>query len=461
MAQLMVILDISAVNVALPDLAKDLRIGHSALSWTITSYSLIFGSLLLLGGRAADLIGRRRVFLSGLGVFTAASLGSALAGSSGELFVARAGQGLGAALLSPAALSIITTQFKGSERARALGVWGAVGGAGAAIGVLLGGLLTQLIDWRAIFLINLPIGLIVAVGAMHVVPADTGRRNWRGLDLRGALLATASLAALVFAFSQAQSAGWTSAQTLGLTAAGVAGLVAFAISERRVSLPLLRVQRLADRAVGGGFVMMLAGTAVLFGSFLLSSLYLQQVLGASALATGLGFLPFALAIGAGVHVATHLVSRRGVRAPLASGFALAAAGMFLLTGVSDRGSYLADLLPGMLIAGVGLGVVLVSVAFSVLSGARDEEAGMLSGLNTTGHEVGGSLGLAGLTPNATGTLGRTQGAGAALASSSGIADAFLAAGIIAAVASFAAVVILPAAKSFLPRLELAPPITVH
>ena len=461
LAQLMVILDISAVNVALPDLAKDLRIGRSGLSWTITSYSLVFGSLLLLGGRAADLIGRQRVFLTGLGVFTVASLGSALAGSSEALFAARAGQGLGAALLSPSALSIITTQFKGPERTRALGVWGAVGGAGAAIGVLLGGLLTQLIDWRAIFLINLPIGLIVGAGAMHMVTADTAPRNWRGLDLRGALLATASVGGLVFAFSQAQSAGWTSAQTLGLTAAGLAGLVAFAICERHVSLPLLRVQRLRDRAIGGGFVMMLAGTAVLFGSFLLSSLYLQQVLGASALATGLGFLPFALAIGAGVHAGTHVVSQRGVRAPLAGGFAIAAAGMFLLTGVSDRGSYLGDLLPGMLIAGLGLGAVLVSVAFSVLSGARDEETGMLSGLNTTGHEVGGSIGLAILTTIATGSLGHPKGAAATIAISSGIANAFLAAGIIAAVASLAALVILPTAKSFLPRLEVAPPVAIH
>ena len=248
----MVILDISAVNVALPDLAKDLRIGHADLSWTITSYSLIFGSLLLLGGRAADLLGRRRVFLTGLGVFTAASLGSALAGSAAALFAARAGQGLGAALLSPAALSIITTQFKGRERARALGVWGAVGGAGAAVGVLLGGLLTQLIDWRAIFFINLPIGLIVAAGAVHVVPADAVRPRWRQLDLRGAVLATASVGALVFALSQAQSAGWTSTQTLGLSAAGLAGLVVFGFSQRRASLPLLRVQRLADRAIGGG-----------------------------------------------------------------------------------------------------------------------------------------------------------------------------------------------------------------
>jgi EmrB/QacA subfamily drug resistance transporter len=461
LAQLMVILDISAVNVALPDLAKDLGIGHADLSWTITSYSLVFGSLLLLGGRAADLLGRRRVFLTGLGVFTAASLGSALAGSAAALFAARAGQGLGAALLSPAALSIITTQFRGPERARALGVWGAVGGAGAAAGVLLGGLLTQLIDWRAIFFINLPIGLIVAAGAAHVVPRDAARPSWRRLDLRGAALATASVGALVFAFSRAQSAGWTSTQTLGLIAAGVAGLGAFAVSQRRASLPLLRVQRLADRAIGGGFVMMLAGTAVLFGSFLLSSLYLQQVLGANPLTTGLAFLPFALALGAGVHAGSRIVSQRGVRAPLAGGFAIAAAGLFLLGGVSDRGGYVSDLLPGMLVAGIGLGVVLVSVAFSVLSGAPEEETGMLSGLNTTGHELGGSLGLAVLTTIAAGTLGHVQGAAAIPAIADGLGNAFLAAAIIAAVASIAALALLPAAKSFLPRLELAPPVTIH
>ena len=461
LAQLMVILDISAVNVALPDLTKDLGIGQAGLSWTITSYSLMFGSLLLLGGRAADLIGRRRVFLTGLAVFTAASLGSALAGSAAALFAARAGQGLGAALLSPSALSIITSQFKGHERARALGVWGAVGGAGAAIGVLLGGLLTQLIDWRAIFFINLPIGLIVAAGAVHLIPADTTRADWRRLDLRGALLATASVAALVYAFSQAQTAGWASTQTVGLLTAGLAGLVTFGFAERRVPVPLLRVQRLADRAIGGGFLMMLAATAVLFGSFLLSSLYLQDVLAASPLATGLAFLPFALALGAGVHAGTHLVSQRGVRAPLAGGFAIAATGLFLLTGVSDHGSYVNDLLPGMLIAGIGLGVILVSVAFSVLSGARPEETGMLSGLNTTGHEVGGSIGLAVLTTIAAGTLGHAHGAAATTAITSGISNAFLAAGIIAAVASILALAILPAAKKFLPRLELAPPVSIH
>src|SRR5215211_2296270 len=330
-AQLMVILDISAVNVALPDLAKDLDIAQTDIGWTITSYSLIFGSLLLFGGRAADLLGRRRVFLTGLGVFTGSSLVTALAGDATMLFAARAGQGLGAAMLSPAALSILTTAFHGPERAKALGVWGAVGGAGAAIGVLLGGVLTELVDWRAIFFINLPVGLLLAAGATHLLPADTARPQWRGLDLRGALLATASLGALVYALSQAQTLGRTSTQTLGMGAAALAGLAAFAALELRTRRPLLRIQRLGDRAVGGGFVMMLAASAVLFGSFLLSSLYLQNVLGTGALATGLGFVPFAVAIGLGVHAAGHLITHAGVRVPLALGFAITTGGMLLLS----------------------------------------------------------------------------------------------------------------------------------
>src|SRR6187431_1607879 len=201
-AQLMVILDITAVNIALPSVASDLELTGSDISWTITSYSLIFGSLLLLGGRAADLLGRRRMFLTGLGIFTASSLASALAGSAATLFAARAGQGLGAALLSPAALSIITTSFHGSERAKALAAWGAVGGAGAAIGVLVGGLLTELADWRMIFYVNLPVAAVLAIAALRVVPADTRKARWKGLDLRGAVLATTSLAAIVFAITQ-------------------------------------------------------------------------------------------------------------------------------------------------------------------------------------------------------------------------------------------------------------------
>ena len=460
-AQLMVILDISAVNVALPEMARDLGIGRGDVGWAITSYSLVFGSLLLLGGRAADLLGRRRVFLAGLTVFTASSLVTALAGDATMLFAARAGQGLGAAMLSPAALSIITTSFHGPERAKALGVWGAVGGAGAAVGVLLGGTVTELIDWRAIFYINLPVGLALAGAAIRILPADSKRPQWRGLDLRGALLATASLGGLVYALSQAQGAGWTSTQTLGIGAAAFAGLGLFAVLELRTAQPLLRVQRLTDRAVGGGFVMMLTASAVLFGSFLLSSMYLQSVLGMGALETGLAFLPLALAIGLGVHAAGHLITHAGVRLPLVAGFAITTGGMVLLSGVSEHGSYASDVLPGMLIAGIGLGIILVAVAVAVLTGARDDETGMLSGLNTTGHEIGGSLGVAILATIATGAVGAATGPAAAAELAHGIGDAFLAAGIIAGAASAAAFVILPSARSFLPKLVLAPRVAMH
>lgn len=457
-AQLMVILDISAVNVALPDMADDLSIGGGDVGWVITSYSLIFGSLLLLGGRASDRLGRRRLFLAGLTVFTMASFASALSLSASMLFAARAGQGLGAAMLSPAALSIITTAFQGKERAKALSAWGAVGGAGAAIGVLLGGLLTEVADWRAIFYINLPIGVALAVAAFNVAPVDPARPNWRGLDVRGAALATSSLAAVLYAASQAGSAGWASAQTLGFGLAGAAGLAGFAALERRTTQPLLRVQRLADRAVGGGFVLMLIASAVLFGMFLLSSLYLQDVLGTGPLETGLAFLPVAIAAGVGAHVGSQLVNRLGVRVPMAGGFAAVALGMLLLAGVDRNSSYLNGLLPGMVLGGLGLGVVLVGVAFSVLTGVRDEESGMLSGLNTTGHEVGGSFGVAVLVSIAT----AATATGSSPIGASGIADAFVAAGVLAGLGSLIAIVVLPSARTFLPQLQLAPtPVGMH
>src|SRR6187431_1406277 len=232
-AQLMVILDITAVNIALPSLATELDLTGSSISWTITSYSLIFGSLLLFGGRAADLLGRRRMFLTGLGIFTVSSFASAMAGTAAALFAARAGQGLGAALLSPAALAIIMSTFQGGRRAKALAAWGAVGGAGAAIGVLVGGILTELTDWRMIFYVNLPVAAALAIGAWKVVPADTAKPAWKGLDLRGALLATTSLGAIVLAITQAEGAGWTSVQTHVLGIGGLAGLVAFAALELR------------------------------------------------------------------------------------------------------------------------------------------------------------------------------------------------------------------------------------
>ncbi|MFL5844445.1 MAG: MFS transporter [Solirubrobacteraceae bacterium] len=457
-AQLMVILDISAVNVAMPDMAKGLGITGGDIGWTITSYSLVFGALLLLGGRAADMLGRRRMFLTGLGVFVVASVVAATAGSAGMLFGARAAQGLGAAILSPAALSILMNTFReGTPRAHALAAWGAVGGAGAAIGVLVGGVLTQLVGWEAIFLINLPIGIALAVASHRLIPVDEARPRWSGLDLRGAALATASLGAIVFALSQAAEAGWASTQTVVVGGAGLAGLLAFALVEMRTANPLLHIERLADRGVGGGFLMMLAAAAALFGTFLLSSLYMQNVLGTGPLETGLAFLPLAVALAAGVHAGSHALNHAGVRLPMAMGFAATAGGMLLLSGVDAHGSYLGDVLPGMLVAGIGLGIVLVSVAVSVMTGARDEETGMLSGLNTTGHEIGGTIGIAVLATIATGTAGT----GAPEALSQGIGDAFLAVAGLAALSSVIALVVLPAAATFLPKLRLAPRVAIH
>ena len=451
-AQLMVILDITAVNIALPSMARDLKLSGSMVSWTITSYSLIFGSLLLFGGRVADLVGRKRLFMTGLGIFTASSVASALAGTAGTLFAARAGQGLGAALLSPAALSIITTAFHGNQRAKALAAWGAVGGAGAAIGVLVGGVLTEIVDWRLIFYVNIPVAMMLAVAAIKVIPRDVAKPRWRGLDVPGAVLGTGSLGALVFAITQGSSAGWTSTQTLALSSAGIVGLAGFALWERRADSPLLRVERLADRAVGGGLFLMVVAASSIFGLFLLSSLYLQNVLGTGPLKTGLAFIPLALAAGVGAHGAGHIVARHGVRMPLAAAFAIAAAGMALLAHVGENGTYLRNILPGMLVAGFGLGIAVVSVSIAILTGAREDESGMISGLNSTGHEIGGTIGIAvfsTIAAGATGTLGAAHAA-------AGISHAFIAAGVLTSVASLIAFFVLPHARDFVPKLRLNP-----
>jgi MFS family permease len=391
------------------------------------------------------------MFLTGLGVFTASSLASALAGSAGVLFAARAGQGFGAALLSPAALSLITSTFHGHQRGKALAAWGAVGGAGAAVGVLVGGVLTQFTDWRTIFYVNLPVAAALLIAALKVIPADTARPRFSGLDLPGAALATASLASVVYAITQAESAGWASVQTHLCGLGGVAGLAAFAIYELRIDAPLLRVDRIADRAVGGGLILMLAAAGSIFGLFLLCSLYLQNVLGMGALATGLAFIPLALSAGVGAHAAGHVVARHGVRGPLVGAFAVAAGGMALLSRVGEHGTYVRDVLPGMLVAGVGLGVAVVTVSMAILTGARAEEAGMLSGLNSTGHEIGGTLGIAIFSTIAAGS-GAILGPHAA----AGISDAFLVGALLATLASVVAYAVLPQSRHFLPKLHLSP-----
>ena len=391
------------------------------------------------------------MFLTGLAVFTASSLASAMAGSAAALFAARAGQGLGAAMLSPAALAIIMTAFQGTQRAKALAAWGAVGGAGAAVGVLVGGLLTEFADWRMIFYVNLPVAATLAIAAIKIVPADTQKPHWRGLDLRGAVVATTSLGAIVFAITQGQTAGWTSPQTLLFGLGGLAGLAAFAAVERRTDAPLLRIERLADRAVGGGLFLMLAAAGSIFGLFLLSSLYLQNVLGMGPLTTGLAFIPLALAAGIGAHAAGHIVSHHGVRGPLTAAFVVTAGGMTLLAHVGETGSYLRDVLPGMLVAGLGLGVAVVAVSIAILTGARETETGMISGLNSTGHELGGTIGIAIFSTIAAGT-GSLAGPHAA----AGISHAFIAAALLAGVASLVALALLPRARHFVPKLRLNP-----
>jgi EmrB/QacA subfamily drug resistance transporter len=458
-AQLMVILDITAVNIAMPSLAEDLKISGATISWTITAYSLVFGSLLLLGGRAADLLGRRRMFLLGLGIFTTASLASAMAGSAATLFAARAGQGLGAALLSPAALSIITSSFHGPARAKALAAWGAVGGAGAALGVLLGGVLTQVGDWRLIFFVNLPVAAALAVGARRVVAADTERPRWRGLDVPGAALATGSMAAIVYAITQAETAGWISTQTLGIGGAGLAGLVGFAAYERRTAQPLLRIERLRDRAVGGGLLLCLVNAGLMFGLFLLCSLYLQLAVGHGPLRTGLAFIPLAVAAGAGAHASGHLLNRHGLRWAAGPALVLAAGGLLLLSQVPANGSYLRDLLPGMLLAGFGLGLSGTAMAVGVLTGARHDEAGMISGVSATGHELGGTFGIAVYASIATAASG---GVFVGPAAAAGIAHAFLIASHVALGAGVATALLLPAARAYLPKLRLNPqPVGAH
>jgi MFS family permease len=327
-----------------------------------------------------------------------------------------------------------------------------VGGAGAAIGVLVGGVLTEFTDWRTIFYVNLPVAAVLFFTSMKVVPADTQKPRWRGLDLPGAALATTSLAAIVYGITQADSAGWTSFQTHVCGLGGLAGLAAFAIYELHIDAPLLRVERIADRAVGGGLVLMLAAAGSIFGLFLLCSLYLQNVLGMGPLATGLAFIPLAVSAGIGAHGAGHVVAKHGVRGPLAGAFAVAAAGMILLSRIGENGSYLTDVLPGMLIAGMGLGVAVVSVSMAILTGSRAQEAGMLSGLNSTGHEIGGTLGIAIFSTIAAAGSGVIVGPQAA----AGIGDAFLIAALVATLASLVAIVVLPRAQHFRPKLRWSP-----
>ncbi|HET9972455.1 MAG TPA: MFS transporter [Streptosporangiaceae bacterium] len=410
-AQFMVILDATVVNVALPSIARSLGLAAGELQWLITAYVLASGGLVLLGGRAADLAGGRRVFLAGLAVFTAASLASGLAPAAGVLIAARAAQGLGAALLTPAALSVITTSYAGAQRATALGVWGALGGAGAAAGVLAGGVLTTWLGWRSVFLVNVPVGVAAGLAGLHLLPRreprrgparepgrepeqEPGRGLGRGLDLPGAALAVAGLVTLTYALADAPAHAWASARVLGLLVLAVILLAAFAVAERSAPRPLVPPRLWRTRSLVAGVLVMLGATGILVATFFLNSLYLQEVQGASALRTGLAFVPVAVVIGAGAHLAARLLPKAGSRVLIVAGLVVMGAGALLLTGVSARSGYLTGFLPGLLVTGAGTGLVLPATAVTALSEIAADRAGLASGLMTAAHEIGAALGIA-------------------------------------------------------------------
>lgn len=438
-AQFMLILDVTVVNVALPDIGVDLVLSRSALTCTVTAYTLFFGGLMLLGGRLADTIGARRMMLIGLSVFTLASLATGLAQNQTLLLGGRVAQGIGAALLSPAALSTVATTFHGHERNKALGVWGALGGVGFAAGVLLGGVLTAGPGWRWVFFVNVPVGLVLLVTLPMVVRGHATRPSRQRLDLLGAGTVTAATAAFIYGMINAGDDGWSAVSTLVPLAAAVLLYGAFGWIERTVQTPLMRVTMLARRPVAAGAFLMLVSSGLLISLFFLGSQYLQHARDIGALETGLLFLPAALGTGVGAHVAGRLVGSIGTRPVAAAGLALVAVGAGLLTGISADGGVGLQLLPGIVIAAAGVGPVFVAASTSALAHVDHAEAGLASGVINTFHELGAAIGVAvASTIAATGLT--------AIPSIDGFTTAFTVFAIAAAIAAVASLWLVPPGK---------------
>ncbi len=394
LAQFVVVLDASIVNVALPSIGRDLDFSQDNLSWVVNGYTLFFGGFLLLGGRMADLIGRRRMFMAGLVLFALASLAGGLATSPGLLIAARAVQGLGAALLSPAALSLVTVMFsEGSERNKALGVWGAVAGSGGAAGVLLGGVLTEYAGWEWVLFVNVPIGIAAAMLAPRLLP-ESRNAGARHFDVAGAVSVTTGLSLLVYTLVDANNAGWLSGQTLGLGAAALVLLGAFVVIETRSAAPLVPFRIFRKRTITGTNVVGLLVAMALFSMFFFVSLYMQMVLGYDALEAGLAYLPLAGGIIVSAGIASGLVTKFGFKPILVAGLVLTAIGLVWFSQVDVGGSYLGDILFPSLIAAVGLGFAFVPMTIAAVSGVEPHEAGLASGLINTSQQVGGALGLA-------------------------------------------------------------------
>jgi EmrB/QacA subfamily drug resistance transporter len=393
-AMFMTVLDVSIVNVALPSIKTSLHVAEKDLQWVITAYTIAFGGLLLLGGRAADLLGRRRMFMIGIGLFSIASLACGLASSIALLIAARAVQGIGAAIISPATLSIITTTFdEGSERNKALGIWGAMAGSGAAAGVLLGGVLTKYAGWEWIFFVNVPVGVLVLLLTRAVV-RESRAAGMRGFDLGGAVTITASLALLVYGISKAPDAGWASGQTIGFLVAAAVLLVAFVVIEERQEAPMFPFSIFRTKTVTGANVAGFLLGAVVFSNFFLLTLYVQQVLHYSALKAGLTFLATAGTVIPFAGLSQALVTRLGPRPVLATGLLLITGAMLWYTQIPVNGSFVPDLLPGYLMMGVGMAFSFIPMSIAALAGVRPHEAGLASGLINTSQQVGGALGVA-------------------------------------------------------------------
>ena len=415
-AQVLVVLDISVVNTALPTIGAELHLAGPDLAWMVTAYLLFSGGGLLLGGRIADLLPKRRIFMTGMVLFTGASLLSGFASSAGELIAGRAVQGAGAALMTPAALAIIMTTYTGTQRARGLALWGAIGGLGIAAGVTVGGALTTWAGWQAIFWVNVPIGIVTLLAATHLLPAVKAERvHLARFDIAGAATVVTGLATLMFALSGTEAHGWTSTRTVvGLAAAAVL-LTGFVVIERHVAQPLVHPHTWKISSLVSSTAVMLGVTGLVVGTVFLLSIFVQTTLGYSALTAGLAVLPLALALVVGTHVAGVLGNHVAARGVAASGLAVAAAGALLLSRADASASYAGNLLPGLLIIGIGTGMVFVAVSAAAMSGIPAGHTGMASGFLMTGHEIGAALGVAVLSAVAAtaGSLSTVSGAAAA------------------------------------------------
>ncbi|MGB2711306.1 MAG: MFS transporter [Conexibacter sp.] len=445
-AQFMVVLDASIVNVALPSIKTDLGFSETSLQWVVNAYTLAFGGFLLLGGRGADLFGRRRVFIVGLGLFAVASLAGGFATSSGWLIAARGVQGLGAAIVSPAALAIVTTTFtEGAERNKALGIWGALAGAGGAVGVLMGGVLTTGLGWEWVLFVNVPIAAGAALAAPRFV-RESRTHERTSLDVAGAVSVTAGLVVLVYALVDAHDAGWGSGQTLGLLALSVLLLVSFVAIELRRRHPIMPLTIFRNRKVASADAVALLVGASLFSMFFFISLYLQQVLGDSALEAGLSYLPLSAAIITSAGAASQLVTRVGPKPVLVSGLALTTIGLLLFTQISAGGSFAGDVLLPSVIVAVGLGLSFVSLTITAVAGVSHQEAGMASGLLNTAQQVGGALGLAVLSSVAAARIADVGGGGSPAALTEGFQSAFAVGAGFAFLGVVLALVVVPHVK---------------